>query len=359
MEDLEDAKRTEPDRDHSASIAQLTTSFQSLRVIINNSTIHADHQLRHDIVDYKTQLRRLSTEDRKASTPTTTMAHGPASSSRPRPVQLPKIALPTFEGDLMTWSTFWSQFKAAVDSNPDLSNSNILAYLRDSIRDPGTRSLLYSGVEHDGHYSEIVALLHQCFDKRRIIHATHCRTLADIGLVKTTRADLNQFADTIFHAVSGLTHTGQFQASPIVTSLLVSSLSKQLQVEWEIHTQDNKDVPDVEVFLTFLRLRADALAGQPNTKPPETKTEPTPHPKKYKAAVHTASPHSSNGPIGFRYECNLCPGERHPSFQCTKFNGMSISQRGDHLNRFDAISAYMRKMDRYGLSDFLKISHIR
>ena len=29
------------------------------------------------------------------------------------------------------------------------------------------------------------------------------------------------------------------------------------------------------------------------------------------------------------------------------------------LNRFDAVSAYMRKMDHYGLSDFLKISHIR
>ena len=29
------------------------------------------------------------------------------------------------------------------------------------------------------------------------------------------------------------------------------------------------------------------------------------------------------------------------------------------LNRFDAVSAYMRKMDHYGLSDFLKISHTR
>ena len=28
-------------------------------------------------------------------------------------------------------------------------------------------------------------------------------------------------------------------------------------------------------------------------------------------------------------------------------------------NRFDAVSAYMRKMDHYGLSDFKKISHIR
>ena len=29
------------------------------------------------------------------------------------------------------------------------------------------------------------------------------------------------------------------------------------------------------------------------------------------------------------------------------------------VNRFDAVSAYMRKMNHYGLSDFLKISHIR
>ena len=43
-------------------------------------------------------------------------------------------------------------------------------------------------------------------------------------------------------------------------------------------------------------------------------------------------------------------------FELTVF--LKFDQNG-WFNRFDAVSAYMRKMDHYGLSDFLKISHIR
>ena len=37
----------------------------------------------------------------------------------------------------------------------------------------------------------------------------------------------------------------------------------------------------------------------------------------------------------------------------------SVKMIRNYINRFDAVSAYMRKMDHYGLSDFLKINHIR
>lgn len=60
----------------------------------------------------------------------------------------------------MAWSTFWSQFKAAVDTNPDLSKANKLAYLRDAVRDPTIHQLLYSRVEHANYYyDEVVAAL--------------------------------------------------------------------------------------------------------------------------------------------------------------------------------------------------------
>ena len=125
----------------------------------------------------------------------------------------------------MKWATFWKQFQAAVDSNSELTNANKLAYLRDAIRDPPTRSLLFSGTEDSGYYSEIVELLKQRFDKRRIIHATYCRTLADVGPVKATCSDLNTFADKLSQAVSGLLHTGQFDGPSIITSLCIISQS--------------------------------------------------------------------------------------------------------------------------------------
>ena len=236
----------------------------------------------------------------------------------------------------MTWSTFWSQFRAAVDSNTDLTNLNKLAYLRDAIQDPETRSLLFSSAEHDGMYNKVVALHHERFDRRREVHANYCKILTSIGQVKSTKAELTQLADTLTRTISGLKHTGQYDLDAFLTSVLVSSIAKPLQIEWEVQSQDQKKVPPIDEFVKFVRFRASVLTATPSVKPPEVKTET--HPKKYCAAVHAVSPPSGSGPgsgsTGFRYECNLCPGDKHPLFQCVKFNNMTVSQRGEHTRAF-------------------------
>ena len=73
----------------------------------------------------------------------------------------------------MNWSTFWSQFRASVDSNKELSGLNKLAYLKTSIKDPATHRLLFSGAEWDGLYEEVIAVLQERFDKKREVHANY------------------------------------------------------------------------------------------------------------------------------------------------------------------------------------------
>ena len=145
-----------------------------------------------------------------------------------------------------------------------------------------------------------------------------------MGPVKTTRADLISFTDKLNHSVSGLKHTSQFDATSIITSLCVSSLAKPLQVDWELRTQSSKQVPPVEDLIEFVRDRADALAGQPvqATTKSEPKAEP---PKRNKAVVHTTQPL-----IGFKYDCALC-SDKHPLYLCSRFNSMTLDQRGEHI----------------------------
>ena len=123
-----------------------------------------------------------------------TMAAAPTP-AKVKAVQLLKITLPSFNGDLMNWMSFWSQFKAAVDSNIDLTPLNKLIYLREAVNDPTTHSLLYSGAETDCLYSEVVTLLHERFDMRRGVHGNYCKDLMNVGQVKSTKTELNQFAD--------------------------------------------------------------------------------------------------------------------------------------------------------------------
>ena len=334
LEDMEESKNADPHKDYTVSIDRITKSFEKLRTIVDKSTIHPNHQLRRDVKRLSSRINHLSTEEKRAPLPTI-IATTPAP-AKAKAVQLPKIALPHFNGDLMTWSTFWSQFRAAVDSNTDLTNLNKLAYLRDAIQDPETRSLLFSSAEHDGMYNEVIALLHERFDRRREVHANYCKILTSIGQMKSTKAELTQLADTLTRTISGLKHTGQYDLDAFLTSVLVSSIAKPLQIEWEVQSQDQKKVPPIDEFVKFIRFRASVLTATPSVKPLEVKTET--HPKKYRAAVHAVSPHSGSGPgsgsTGFRYECNLCPGDKHPLFQCVKFNNMTVSQRGEHTRAF-------------------------
>ena len=132
--------------------------------------------------------------------------------------------------------------------------------------------------------------------------------------------------------------------------MLVPTLPKPLQVEWEMYTKESKGVPHLDELSDFLKLRAKVLASYtsvsveqpPRFKPAEVKVERAP--RKYRAAVHAATPRSSsnhsnssnssysaNRPNGFRYECILCPGSKHPLFQCEVFREMSIQGREDHI----------------------------
>ncbi len=336
LEDLEEATSAHTSRDYSTAISNLTNSLQSLRLMLNESTIDEEHPLRRDISMFKSRLHKLSSCEKEPSPLILT-----ASMTTPiksRPVQLPKLHLPTFDGNLMNWAQFWAQFKAAVDSNPDLSQEHKLAYLRDAITDPSVKALLFSGAERDGLYDEVVKVLHQRFDKKRTIHANYCHTLTNLSAVKANKADLHTFVDTINHALAGLRHTNQYDLPSFLTSMLVQCIPKSLQVEWEIHSKEHRDVPPVEKFLEFVTFRADVLSTPPTaTKAPEpqsrsTDIKPDHQPRRYKAATHSTTHCSTNGPnTGFRCECQLCPGNKHPLFQCTMFNNMSVHQRGEHI----------------------------
>ena len=88
-----------PERDYSATLSTITTTLKELKLALGKSTINRDRQLRRVAKYLSSQLIDLSSEERKLPCfTTTTTIHEVAT---PRPVQLPKIALPTFEGDVM------------------------------------------------------------------------------------------------------------------------------------------------------------------------------------------------------------------------------------------------------------------
>ena len=56
--------------------------------------------------------------------------------------KLPKIDVPTFDGDIMDWCRFWKQYEIAIHSRIQLTDTEKLAYPWQSLKDGQARHVI-------------------------------------------------------------------------------------------------------------------------------------------------------------------------------------------------------------------------
>ena len=57
-------------------------------------------------------------------------------------IKLPKINVPTFNGNLLNWNSFWQQFNVAIHSKVQFDDAEKLVYLRDALKDEPARHVI-------------------------------------------------------------------------------------------------------------------------------------------------------------------------------------------------------------------------
>ena len=55
---------------------------------------------------------------------------------------LPKISVPTFDGDIMNWSSIWEQFEVSIHKKETLGDVEQLVFLRDALKDGSARQII-------------------------------------------------------------------------------------------------------------------------------------------------------------------------------------------------------------------------
>ncbi len=132
------------------------------------------------------------------------LLHSPSSDStealtpEPRGVKLPKIDVPTFDGDMLHWTTFWEQFDIAIHGRSDISDTEKLVYLRHSLKDCTAKSVI-EGLSHSGdQYAEAIASLKSRYNRPRLIHQAHVRKIYEVANLKEgSGKELRQLHDTV------------------------------------------------------------------------------------------------------------------------------------------------------------------
>ena len=113
--------------------------------------------------------------------PGTKSAPAPVADSTSTGVKLPKLEVPTFDGNLLNWKQFWGQFCASVHDRTSLSDAEKLVYLQNALKDGSAKNAI-EGLSRSGeHYAEAIGCLKSRFGLRTLSSIYHISTRIETG----------------------------------------------------------------------------------------------------------------------------------------------------------------------------------
>ena len=141
----------------------------------------------------------------------------PTPSSDNKGVRLPKLDVPTFDGNILNWRTFWEQFHISVHDRSNLSDSEKLVYLQHSLKNGSARSMI-EGLSRSGdNYAEAVECLQSRYDCPCLIHQTHVRMILEAPTLKDgSGKELRRLYDIAQQHLRALKAMGHEPSGPII-----------------------------------------------------------------------------------------------------------------------------------------------
>jgi len=68
--------------------------------------------------------------------------------------------VPTFDGDILKWKSFWDQFSVSIHKRSDLTAAEKMVYLQNALKDKTAKSTIEGLTKSGEHYEEAVKCLH-------------------------------------------------------------------------------------------------------------------------------------------------------------------------------------------------------
>ena len=240
-------------------------------------------------------------------------------------VNLPKIDVPTFDGKLLHWNTFWEQFDVAVNSKSCLSDAEKLVYLQHALKG-GQAKQAIEGLSRSGdQYAEAVLCLKERFNRPRLIYQAHVRMIVSAPSLKEgTGKELRHMHDLVQQHLRALKSLGHEAPGPFITSLHELKLDATTMFEWLHHSQTSLDVPHYDNLLKFINLRAQASkssASDSNKKPTRQEVSLS---RKQPFSKSVAS-FAANADIPMN--CVICKKDKHPLYACTKYKALNHAEK--------------------------------
>ena len=225
-------------------------------------------------------------------------------------VNLPRIEIPTFDGNILNWRLFWEQFQAAVHDKPQLEEVDKLTYLRDALKDGPARNVIKGLTQTAESYQEAVRCLKDRYDRPRLTHREHVRNILHAPSLKAHNGrELRKLYDTCNQHIRAIKAFEAYDIDTFLTVVMELKLDEVTKLRWMEYSNDSKTTPPHSELLKILDLQAQHFE---ESGPCERKQHTTAH-KSYAASVED--------------ECVVCGKGVHPLSSCGKFQGLSREER--------------------------------
>ena len=184
----------------SAEVTPPTHSATVVSTTSNSTTLHTASVTTSPILEAATGIPETNTLPTEHTT-VVSIASYPTS-------RLPKLSIPTFSGDPLTWQSFCYCFDSAVNSNGSLTNVQKLSYLRAQLQADAFKVVAGFPLTNTN-YTESVTLLKSRFGQPHKLIAAHMQALLHQSKPTNTLSSLQSFHDSVEGHVRSLTSLGK------------------------------------------------------------------------------------------------------------------------------------------------------
>lgn len=233
-------------------------------------------------------------------------------------VKLPRLNLPTFNGDYQEWQSFHDMFKTTVHENQSLSSVQKFQYLMGALKGEASALLKHLAIT-EKNYNEAYQKLIKRYSKNKLILSAFIKTFMSQPTVKTLTAQqirtISDTSDEIIRGVKAMGTNAEVR-DPWLIYIILTKLDDDTHQRWA-EESNATDFPTWSEFLDFLNKRADALE---NCEHPAKKAPPT-------ATIRSHTTTTTNKP-----NCPLCKIP-HFLFECVNFKELDVEKRREFMQK--------------------------
>lgn len=284
-------------------------------------------------------LNRLTGIKNRFIPTATSASHSGGGTSHPE-MRLPKLELPTFDGNLHQWISFRDLFTNTIHNNSKLPKSEKLAYLKSLVKGDAAR-LIQTLVVSDANYDIAwTKLIERYQNERELVFSIFDRFIKQPNVITNSASSVCDVIDITIESTRSLEVFGITLDKGLDAFLLflvfhkLDASTKQL---WE-HQLKDSSVPALQTLMEFLEQRARGLASSSNITELSHSSRSNSQNSRYVSGLNPKSNNqNSNRNIAHhsnsQSNCKLCSSSNHALYKCPKFISFPVPERVKAIKR--------------------------